>query len=45
MEYCLAPYANHVNMGRPMIVRINRSPQPIKPENRRHYTDSSRFLS
>jgi hypothetical protein len=42
IEYRLATSANHMNMGRSMIVRINNNPQSIKPENRRHYADSSR---
>lgn len=42
IQCCLATSTNHVNMGRSMIVRINHNPQSIKPENRRHYTDSSK---
>jgi hypothetical protein len=41
IEYCFVPYSNDVNMGWSMIVRINHNPQSAKPQNRRHWNNSS----
>jgi hypothetical protein len=36
IKHRLATTPNRVDVRRPMIVRIDRDPQPVKPENRWH---------
>jgi hypothetical protein len=45
MEDSLATAPDRVDVGRPMIVRIDRNPQPVKSENRRHKSILTGFLS
>ena len=45
MEDRLATASDRVDVGRPMIVRIDRNPQPVKSENRRHKSILAGFLS
>src|SRR6266566_8809010 len=37
IEYGLTSSSDHMNMSRPVIVRIDRHPQSVKPENCGHY--------
>ena len=43
IEYCLVAFTNHVNMRWSMVVWINHNPQSVKPENRRHYSNSNKI--
>jgi hypothetical protein len=45
IEYRFATRPNRVDVGRPMIVRIDHYPQPAKSENRRHKSILPGFLS
>jgi hypothetical protein len=36
IEYRLATTPDYVNMGWPMIIRIDHNPQPVEPQDRRH---------
>ena len=45
MEDRLATTPNGVDVRRPMIIRIDHNPQPVKSENRRHKSILAGFLS
>ena len=45
MEDRLATAPGRVDVGRPMIVRIDHNPQPVESENRRHKSILAGFLS
>ena len=43
IEYCLVASTDRVHMRWSVVVWINHNPQSVKPENRRHYSNSSKI--
>jgi hypothetical protein len=45
IEYGFVSPANHVNVGGPMIVRVDDNPKSVESEDRRHTLIVSNFLT